>query len=139
MIKKILSIATILLILTAMLHFSVATHYCGGVIAESKISLSGELATCGMESGLSSLPASGLSFSTHCCDDDISFYAVIGSYFPSHNIILNHFQQNIQTFGIIDNISRNTIISHIIRISESPPGPSNYNSVDLDDLCTYRI
>jgi hypothetical protein len=35
-------------VLTAMLHLTVATHYCGEVAA-SRISLSGKLASCGME------------------------------------------------------------------------------------------
>ena len=41
-----------------MFHISVATHYCGGQIAASRVTLTGKLASCGMEG-----PAKGVTFS----------------------------------------------------------------------------
>lgn len=139
MIKKVLSITTIILILTAMLHFSVAIHYCGGMIASSKVSLSGQLATCGMEQHSMKLPASGLTFTSHCCENVIRYYGICGNYFPSFTFIPESFQQHSQTFEIPDNLYRNTFASIEISTSESPPENVNCSFVDLSDICTYRI
>jgi hypothetical protein len=75
--KKVLSISLVLLMLTAMLHLSVATHYCGGKIAASKISLSGELASCGMEGEGKEIPLPETNLFAHCCDDIVTFSRII--------------------------------------------------------------
>jgi len=49
-------------VLTAILHLSVATHYCGGKIVASQISLSGKLASCGMEDDKSDSPIGWFNF-----------------------------------------------------------------------------
>jgi hypothetical protein len=139
MIKKVLSILSTVLMLTAMLHFSVATHYCRGMIASSKVSLSGELATCGMEKGDIQQPLSGLIYSSHCCDNDIRYYGVCGNYFPSIAIIPAHFQQLIQTFDIPVDLVTSTFCSLTVSLSENPPGMANQNQVHLSEICTFRI
>ncbi len=139
MIKKVLSITSIVLILTAMLHFSVATHYCGGRIASSEVSLSGKLATCGMEQFDRQLPASGLIFSSHCCDNDIRYYGISGNYVPSFTCIPQTFLTNSQMIEIPENIFRHLFSALKIPISESPPDQVNCSVVKLSDICTYRI
>lgn len=139
MIKKGLSISAIILILGAMLHFSVATHYCGGMIASSEISLSGKLATCEMEQAGVHLPVSGLTFSSHCCENVIRFYGINGNYFPSFSCVPGAFQQQTQSFAIPVDLYRNTVASIIIPTSESPPDPVNSSFVELSAICTYRI
>lgn len=137
LIKKLLSISSIILIVTAMLHFSVAVHYCGGMIASSKISLSGELATCGMENG-ETAPPSELIFTSHCCDNEISYYGVNGNYFPTFTAIPDHFQQVFQTLGIPELLFSNNFPALTTMCSESPPGLA-YKNVDLAEICTFRI
>jgi hypothetical protein len=139
MIKKALSILTIILVLIAAGHFFVAIHYCGGMVAAAEVSFSGKPATCGMEDTGIRPDVSGLTISTHCCDNDIRFFGVRGNYFPTFTLITNHFYQHLQTFIIPENFFSNTFASLINTITESPPGPLNYNSVDLADICTYRI
>jgi hypothetical protein len=139
MIKKILSISTIILLLAAMLQISVATHYCGGMIASSKVSLSGELATCGMESRDSQLPVSGLSLSSHCCDNVVTHFVISGNYFPSFTNVPEDFQQHLQTFEIPDFLLSNISASLKIPRSESPPSYINSSQVDLSYICIFRI
>ncbi|MFA5820079.1 MAG: hypothetical protein WC854_12480, partial [Bacteroidales bacterium] len=81
--KKGFSILLIPLILTAMLHLSVATHYCGGKEVASKLSLTGKLANCGMEGSKKELPLSGTNFTKHCCDDVVTFCGTDSNYTPS--------------------------------------------------------
>jgi hypothetical protein len=85
--KKVISISLTFLVLTAMLHLSVATHYCGGKIAASKISLSGKLASCGMEDDEKDLPQTDSHFASHCCDNVLVFYGINSIYFPSFSSV----------------------------------------------------
>ena len=59
----------IILTLTAMLQLTVATHYCGGEIAGSKVSFSGKVASCGMEDDKNSQPSTDTYLTTHCCQE----------------------------------------------------------------------
>ncbi|MFZ0283138.1 MAG: hypothetical protein WAL29_15920, partial [Bacteroidales bacterium] len=47
--KRILSIPLVLLIAFSGISLKLATHYCGGNVVDTKVSLSGRHATCGME------------------------------------------------------------------------------------------
>jgi hypothetical protein len=139
MIKKGLSITTIVLMLTAILHVSVATHYCGGMIASSKISLSGKLATCGMENKDIQTPVSGLIITSHCCENVVKRFGVTANYFPSFTSIPESFQQHLQTFEAPGLLFRNTFASLKNPTSESPPVIQNSSHVDLSDICIFRI
>jgi hypothetical protein len=139
MIKKFLSITTIALMLTAVLQISVATHYCGGMIAASKVSLSGKVATCGMESHDIQMPATGLIFSTHCCDNVVRRYGVTQNYFPSFTSVPESFQQHLQPFTAPELQFSNTLASLINPTSESPPVITNSSQVDLSEICIFRI
>jgi hypothetical protein len=140
MIKKILSISTIVLTLAAILNISVATHYCGGMIASSKVSLSGELSSCGMENDDIVQPAiSGLIFSSHCCENIVKRYNVTGTYFPSFSSFPESFQQHIQTFEVPELSFRYAFAPLKNLTSESPPVILYNSHVDLSDICIFRI
>ena len=94
--KKGISISLVLLVISAMLHFSVATHYCGGHVAASTISVTGKLASCGMEDQQNDLPP-GKYFSKHCCEDVVVSITTDNNYVPSFFNIPDTFQFNLQT------------------------------------------
>src|SRR5512133_1259996 len=98
--KKVISISLTLLMLVALLHFSVATHYCMGKIAASKISLSGDLATCGMENDDNMLPLKGTYFTSHCCDNVLVFCGINSTYFPSFTFVPESFNNDFQVFNV---------------------------------------
>src|ERR1035437_9529583 len=82
--KKFLSISFSFLILLSVMHITIARHYCGSEIATSeKVSVSGELASCGMEGSDNSNLLPGKHFNTHCCDDEVLVLAVDNNYTPS--------------------------------------------------------
>jgi hypothetical protein len=138
--KKIISISLSLLILTAVLHFSVATHYCGGTIAATRVSLSGKLATCGMESDNKDVPLTGTFYTSHCCDNVVVFCGIYNNYFPSFSFVPESYQNLFQVFSIPAGLTFKSIASlNTFYTSVSPPGESIANSVDLSDICIFRI
>jgi hypothetical protein len=138
--KKVISISLTLLMLIALLHFSVATHYCMEKIATSKISLSGELATCGMENDEDELPQTGLNFTTHCCDNVIVFCGISGNYFPSFFQVPETYNDDFQVLGLPSSKTFFPVASFLsINTSVNPPGVSTVNNVDLTSICVFRI
>ena len=138
--KKVIPISLTILMLIALLHFSVATHYCMGKIAATKISLSGELATCGMESDENNQPRTGTHFTSHCCDNMLVFCGIHSNYFPSYSFVPESYNNDFQIFSI--NVSLTTGSNsyfHSINPSPGPPGMSESNNVDLSAICVLRI
>jgi hypothetical protein len=80
--RKITGILLVLLLLAAELHITVAVHYCGGKEAGAIISLSGKMATCGMESDNADHQQAALA-KKHCCENRISSLQISSNYFPA--------------------------------------------------------
>lgn len=140
MMKRVLSISLSIVMLFALLHISVATHYCGGKIAASCISLSGKLATCGMETDNSGLPLTGTGISRHCCDNDLKFFGISWNYFPTFSSVPESFQNDFQVMHLCAELpvcSAKNIKSFHANVS--PPGVPLPNSVDLSEICTLLI
>jgi hypothetical protein len=139
-VKKGFSISLVLLLLTAMLHLSVATHYCGGNVAALKVSLSGKLASCGMECSEKDFPLPGTHFITHCCEDVLTFYGIDSNYTPSFSVVPSSYQYNFQVFNIPVGLpvhSSEGLTSLYTNVS--PPDALMSTSVDLSDICVLRI
>ena len=140
MMKKVISISIIFFLLISVLHLSFATHYCGGTIAASKISLSGKLATCGMEDNQKDLHLTGLHLTTHCCDNVLVCYGINSIFFPTFSFVLEPCQQHFQIFSIPVDLTLKSIASIKSNCTNvSPPGASASSSVDLTDICILRI
>lgn len=126
--------------LIALLHFSVATHYCMGKIAASKISLSGSLANCGMENDENQPPQTSSTFTTHCCDNVIAFCGINGNYFPSFSYIPVSYNDDFQAFSLQSSMTFCPVASFkSINTNVNPPGVSAPNNVDLTSICVFRI
>lgn len=63
------SISLLIFVMAGMMHLSIANHYCGGKLAGTKVSISGQLASCGMEIEKMKLPETGSRLKDNCCDD----------------------------------------------------------------------
>jgi hypothetical protein len=140
MIKRVLSVSLSLVMLFALLHIAVATHYCGGRIAATSISLSGKLASCGMEDDHSFLPNSGTSISRHCCDNVLKFYGISGNYFPTFYSVPDSYRNLSHVMFLCAELplsSAGNIKSYIA--NASPPGVMLPNSVDLSVICLLLI
>lgn len=138
--KRAISISLTFLMLIALLHLSVASHYCGGSIVSSKVSLSGKLANCGMEGNKQGSPRTGTWLTSHCCDNVLTSFGTSNNYFPSFSFVLASNQPHSQFFTVPATLN---IYSFPLLISVNsgvgPPGAPAPNSVDLSALCIFRI
>jgi len=126
--------------LAAMFHISVATHYCGGQIAASKVTITGKLASCGMESPAKELPFPGESFSKHCCDDVITICETDSNYMPSFSFVPESYQNDFQILSALTVLSNNSFTGlDSFYTNVSPPGALMSTDVDLSGICVFRI
>jgi hypothetical protein len=136
--KNILTILFAVILPVSGLQISLDRHYCGGSLADVRISFSGKPATCGMESEEQAFP-SFQTVESNCCEDQMTVLRIAGQYFPEQfklklpvrNItILYHPETNLGT----TNPGFTTLISHTIKSSDDlrqrlkPP-----------DICIFRI
>jgi hypothetical protein len=138
--KTILSISLTLLILLTGINVKVASHYCGGQISSVKVSLTGEVASCGMENKQESLPPEGL-FSRHCCDDIISSVYISVNYVPASCCYVPvTTQETINPIILSDRlfISQPVLFSTLSG-SRKPPGGYNPSDVEQQVICLFQI
>ena len=137
--KKILSIPIIILILFSGITINFATHYCAGSVAAVKVSLDGELATCGMERNGDNQSNEDL-FRKHCCEDVTASYSLSCNYIPSYPVINELHQEVIFVTDVPADYTK--YIDNLFLTSYEtirPPGTYCANRVDLQILCISRI
>ena len=138
--KKFITIALALLILLSGMHFTIATHYCGGTIAATKVSLSGKEASCGMVSGHRSDNAGETRVSRHCCDDELVVYKIDNDYSPSSFHLKEITQNLLHEFSIPEGFSFHSPIALLTHPTNvSPPDYFMANAVSMADICVFRI
>jgi len=137
--KTIISIILIILLLFSGISVKFATHYCGGYVAGTKVSLTGELATCGMErqSVDKSLETT---CSKSCCEDVTSSYSICNKY------VTTSYSFNVQKQQVINmvfvspcSINGQEALTHPSNNNTRPPGIYHPNSVSRPVLCIFQI
>ncbi len=138
--KKFLSIVFALLILLSGMHFTVATHYCGGFSAFTKLSVSGELATCGMEGTVDNCSSPVKLNGANCCKDKVAALVVDPNYSTSF-AQLKHFAQHLQQVYQLPITLLNKPQPALLLIcsNASPPGNFLVSDVSLPTICVFRI
>jgi hypothetical protein len=137
--KKVASILFAFIILLAGMHITVATHYCGGVAAASKVSFSGKLASCGMEDSENtcSKPVNGLN--SRCCNDEVSVYSTDNTFAPAFPIVKIFAQKILHVFHIPASSQYHPISSSLsLFTSASPPDILLTSAVSLAGICVFR-
>lgn len=138
--KKLLSISLSLLMVAALLHISVAMHFCEGKEVATTISLSGKLASCGMTCSEEEFPLPGTNFTKQCCDDIVTFCGISTNYSPSYSFIPETFQYNFQVLAIpVESSVKSQIDNNSFYSNVSPPGALMSTNVDLSNICVFRI
>ncbi len=137
--RKVLSIPLIALILFSGISVKFATHYCRGSVFATKVSLSGKLATCGMDHHEDNY-SQQLTITRHCCEDVLSAYTLGNNYLISDYHIDAPGIQGIHFFVIPLNtkIGESTAINYIDK-KIRPPGMNDLYSPALEALCVFRI
>jgi hypothetical protein len=137
--KTILSIPLIILIFFSGVSFKFATHYCEGYVAATKVSLTGELATCGMDhpSDYHSLQDT---YNNNCCEDFISSYSICNNYVPSSYNVNNPGRQVISMiFAPVNYLDNKELIVNTSENIIKPPGNYYPNCIARPVLCIFRI
>jgi len=139
-VKKALSILGVMLTVASAANISVARHYCHGVQVATRVSLSGDHASCGMEESDNSCPMGGHSLSSHCCDDKVSVYGIdntcINSVYSAPEVT--------KIRNLIPPVIAHTLLSDLcLPVSEyadtGPPSSVSIPAVDLPVICQFRL
>jgi hypothetical protein len=138
--KKGISIVFALAMLLSVAQVTIATHYCGGSVADTRVSLSGKLASCGMESNEKNRPQPGNNLTKHCCEDQLTTIGICNIF----TSVVSDFTDNIQNLQHISvsapcQSSHSNLAIITFYTSISPPGGLAATSVKLDDICVFRI
>ena len=138
--KKYFTIPLALLILVSGMHFTIASHFCGGEIAATKVSVSGKMATCGMAHDVKSNSSTQTSLSTNCCENEISIYSVDNNYAPSAFHFKEITQNILYEFNTPEGFSLQLNFPSLINPTNvSPPDYYLANAVSMADICVFRI
>jgi hypothetical protein len=138
--KKFFTIPLALLILVSGMHFTIASHFCGGEIAGTKVSVSGKLATCGMAHDVKSNASQQTILSTNCCENEISIYSVDSNYAPSAFHFKEITQNILYEFYTPEGFSLQLNFPSLINPANvSPPDYYLANAVSMADICVFRI
>jgi hypothetical protein len=136
--KKVYSIVFVIIIMVSGMHFSVATHFCGGKVADVKYSFTGALASCGMENETKSLPING-EVSSNCCHNTINYLSV--DNFKPYSFEFNGcYHQVIKLIAYPVSLVYNSLTLYFpFSFNTSPPLITAIHSRELATLCVFRI
>lgn len=123
--------------LTSGMSISIDRHYCGGQLAETKISFTGKLASCGMETQ-EHRNSNQLSFENKCCEDQVTYYSISNKFIPEH-LKLSHPSPGKDIPACPElNVVFNSFDYHGFNIRVQPPGEGLGTGVSLSMICVLR-
>ena len=121
-------------------HFTIATHYCGGKVAATIISLTGKLASCGMEENEESCPLPGNLLKTHCCENKVATIGIINNYVSPVSIVRDNNTTGQQLFyAPVSQSFLNIVNSNPSYTDTGPAGGFSASAVTLNYICAFRI
>src|SRR5665811_1993968 len=123
------------------MHITIATHHCGSADETfEKVSVIGELASCGMEGCDDKCAGPGNHFEEHCCDNSVSILAVNHDYTPSFTNFTVFALHILQVYFIPVNIEFHSLTTiYLISTSVSPPDNFLVHAVSLPKICVFLI
>lgn len=136
--RKVLTIIIASIFLASGMKVSLGRHYCGGNLVDVKISVTGKLASCGMEQTGSDCPVHP-AFGKKCCEDQISTYSLDSNYFPEYFKLSHPFSERdnlpVQIGHFLsDNLSNADPVNWVL-----PPGVYPKSALTLSEICVFRI
>jgi len=135
--KKVFTILIAAIMLTSGMKVSIDRHYCGGKLAETKISFTGKLASCGMETQ-DHRNSNQLSFENKCCEDQLTYYNISNKFIPEQ-FKLSYLSagKDIPSAPVL-NVIFNSFDYHGFNIRVQPPGEGLGTGVSLSMICVLR-
>lgn len=137
--KNILILLVASFILLSGMHFSIARHFCGGEVADVKISFSQDKASCGMEDSESGCSEHG-ELASNCCTNDLSVLTV-DNYLSASSLQIKQISQPvIQLFFLPMMLSLYSLEPYFQTYTDaSPPDNLIGSAVSLPKICVFRI
>ncbi len=136
--KGAFTILTGVFMLASGMTVSIDKHYCGGELAETKLSFSGRLASCGMENVQNACP-NHASIDNKCCKDQVTIYRMSSNYFPEYfNLSHTADFRDIPSVPECNALFRGPYMD-VYRTWELPPGEKLKSAPSLSEICVYRI
>jgi len=138
--KRLLVIPLLFLILFSGIRINIASHYCMGSFTGSKVSFTGKLLSCGMESLTEAMVPNG-SLTSHCCNNVISTLSLSAKFIPSlyHNLPDRGPKILHSVYVPVNLLNTQEIISYNIYGTCRPPGSFSPASVEQQLICIFRI
>jgi hypothetical protein len=136
--KKVFAILIAVILLASGMQISLDRHYCGGNLADVKISVTGKLASCGMEKSESSCPIHS-AIDKKCCEDQISFYSLNSNYFPEYYKLSHTSTERVINPILADNPIYVSAYSPDINNWVLPPGNYLKSGLTQSEICVFRI
>jgi hypothetical protein len=125
-------------LLASGMQVSLDRHYCCGTLADIKISVTGKMASCGMEQSESSCPGRAI-IDRKCCEDQVTFYSISSKYYPEYfRLTLTTSERDIFPLQMGNFISYNSFNPDLINCFY-PPGDNLKPRLTQPDLCVLRI
>jgi hypothetical protein len=139
--KNLFSIVFVMLILLAGFHITISEHYCGGEVAASNISLTGNLALCGMEENDETCPVQGNILTDNCCEDYVTLIGITGLFTTSFTVFTTDYINDSPVSSFLlpydhELYRASSVPSHSVL---NPPGTRYKRIVSPDDICVFRI
>jgi len=136
---KIISTSVAILLLLGTANLSIIRHFCGGRVAEVKLSILGK-ASCGMVANSCSTNSyceNNESVSKKpCCEDELTQISITDNYKPATNVAAANFA--LQLLAVQTNILPSQPVGHVspVRNYKDPP---DYHSVSLPFLQVFLV
>ena len=136
--KKVLTILIATVLLASGMQVSLAHHYCGGNLADVRLSFTGKLASCGMEEPESIYPDHAI-IDKKCCEDQVSYFSISSNYYPEYfNLTNPSSERDLFPLHSGNFISDNSYNPDLINW-EFPPGNNFKSRLTQSEICVFRI
>jgi len=121
------------------MHLSIARHFCGGEMADMKISFSGVKATCGMETDKATCSEHD-NITSDCCRNEFSMLTV-DNYLSSSSMQVQEITQPVFQLYFLPLIQSLYSFDAALKTytDASPPDMLMANTVSLPKICVFRI
>jgi hypothetical protein len=137
--RKSASILMAIMVLLTGIHLSIASHFCCGNLVAVHFSVNGQDASCSMNDKVS-YSSGGTFLKKHCCTNDLTTLTVDSNYSPSFAKSIDVSQKVIHILGVpLTEIVKELAYAQYSHPILSPPGIFRTNTVELAEICVFRI
>lgn len=122
------------------LQLTLSKHYCGGELADAKISVFGGEASCGMENPTGDCNQSNSKVSSNCCKNLTTIYQIDHNFNQSIADLKIATPSVLQLFIVPETSTLAEFIAHYnFNTDVSPPANKPVSDVSLPDIGVFRI